>query len=680
MIRTIKNILIFSVLFFSIAVAQNPVLYVGGDILGNVYAGDYDGATEYFVNHSPNDLDLNDTNRVLTPNNDFESDGDSYIKWTATGNHSFDSSSTALTGTYSGMIVSDTTETPVIDEEFTAGITDWTSTNSSSYHYDSDWNGVSPPNGGALLDSVTVASSPFVAFNNNIIIQEGITYKLWFVYYLPSANTLGEGIKATNNTTAFTSVQIVQDAWTTVNTTFTATEDGQLRFYLCTDVGGVTVTVGDKFYIDNVILYQYSGDADSNYAYLPAADFTALEHGNKYTFQMEAQSVGVNGSDLATSLANGGTFDYETFTTSGDSASSVINSADWGGGHTNNIGASSIGDIYRVQFTLTLNSGELPFLRMTDGTTGVSGNKANEEDAVDGYNDVYFTMTANTSNTYFQFSTLNGEATNFVIDDVDVFAVTPPDLTLAIGDSSWTFSDVDPTSGGEVLVKNFEWDTTGNPTPDIKLYSSQPDTIYIDEVDISEAYDWSWNQWVNVTTTGNKWLATFDASGNFALELRATDLIRFRLGGFSNTTALTSGSWHLVSLVRDAVAGTCSLYVDGVAKVGRDISTYARSLFAISKVELNGLNGGTFFEGYIGETQIVRGYALTAAEILANYNNGIKGKPFSDSYSDGTIISWWKFAGKDNTVFLQDEQGNNDLTGVNMDQENDQVKLKKYSD
>jgi hypothetical protein len=88
----------------------------------------------------------------------------------------------------------------------------------------------------------------------------------------------------------------------------------------------------------------------------------------------------------------------------------------------------------------------------------------------------------------------------------------------------------------------------------------------------------------------------------------------------------------------------------------------------------------SLFDGYIGETQIVRGYTLTAAEILANYNNGIKGKAMAESYLGGTIISWWKFAGSDNTIFLQDEQGNNDLTGVNVTQSADQWKGTKYAD
>ena len=39
-----------------------------------------------------------------------------------------------------------------------------------------------------------------------------------------------------------------------------------------------------------------------------------------------------------------------------------------------------------------------------------------------------------------------------------------------------------------------------------------------------------------------------------------------------------------------------------------------------------------------------------------------------------------QFKGNDNATFLKDETGNNDLTGTNVTQSDDQLKLSKYKD
>ena len=68
-----KQILISALLFFGVATAQTwdtdyywlggagSPLYSGGNF---VFAGDYDGSTEYLSKTSPVNLDLNDTDRV----------------------------------------------------------------------------------------------------------------------------------------------------------------------------------------------------------------------------------------------------------------------------------------------------------------------------------------------------------------------------------------------------------------------------------------------------------------------------------------------------------------------------------------------------------------------------------------------------------------------------------------
>ena len=77
------------------------------------------------------------------------------------------------------------------------------------------------------------------------------------------------------------------------------------------------------------------------------------------------------------------------------------------------------------------------------------------------------------------------------------------------------------------------------------------------------------------------------------------------------------------------------------------------------------------------EVWSVVGNKLTVPEILAAYNRGIIGKNFLET---GYEVAWYKFKGNNNTDFLSDETGDNDLTGTNVTQSDDQVKLKRYAD
>ena len=261
------------------------------------------------------------------------------------------------------------------------------------------------------------------------------------------------------------------------------------------------------------------------------------------------------------------------------------------------------------------------------------------------------------------------------------------DVTLVIGGKAKVFTAVDQTS--EILVYNFEA-TSGEVGQEIIIYLSQADDLYIDEVDLSEAYDFTYMAWVNTTASGTHksilnsgayntsqpgfWLRSLSSEVG-QLTLTGSNEISLSVSGFT-----IAGEWVLYTATVDRV-GDMTFYENGVSKSTTSLATLGEARLVMNfSIGAMGYGGASYFEGYIGETQIVRGYALTAAEILANYNLGIKGKSMASSYLDGTIISWWKFAGTTDAIFLQDEQGNNDLTGTNMDQANDQVKLKKYAD
>ena len=539
--------IILIILFASGLWGQNLLLF-GDDAW--VYAGDYNGTDEYLSKTTPVNLDLNDTNRVvLDIDNDFEpvlfyqsdfsagTDGHGPTRGTLTGN---------VDGIYG--------EDNVLRFYGTSEV------NQHSIYTSS-------------LDQVV-----------------GNRYAKSIRYYIPAQNDTLTQIKAWTNEDWGTADWLdVIGAWTTYTSTGTVVTTGLTRYQGYNDASIANISCADdSFYIKDISIHQvpswtgngnhsidttsttaltgtYSGmivstgvgDVDSC-ASLPAANFTALEHGKKYTFQMEAQST--------------------------DSGS----------------------------------------------------------------------------------------------------------VTLAIGDSSWSLGVINDDASA-VYVKNFEWDTTGNPTPDIKLYSSQPDTIFIDEVDISEAYDATMQGWFNqgasatafivgnrsTAATTKGWAYYLATSGDFVVYI--DDSLGNKIQDIYNTN-LAFSTWHHWANTFDRT-GYSKIYINGALTDSIDITAFGtvRSYHPLN-VGLFPTTANYYFNGYIGETQIVRGYALTAAEILANYNLGIKGKPMQSSYLGGDIISWWKFAGNDDATFLQDEQGNNDLTGTNMTQADDQVKLKKYAD
>jgi hypothetical protein len=125
----------------------------------------------------------------------------SFPSYTATGNHSFDSSSAngtklALTGTYSGMIVSVIdTDNHFSNGDFATNTTGWSGGNSTVKHYgngDGDWNGIGGANLPCLLDSATNTS--LVQVNQAMTPRAG-SYRLSYKYYIPSGNTTTAGIR-----------------------------------------------------------------------------------------------------------------------------------------------------------------------------------------------------------------------------------------------------------------------------------------------------------------------------------------------------------------------------------------------------------------------------------------------------------------------------------------------------
>lgn len=243
------------------------------------------------------------------------------------------------------------------------------------------------------------------------------------------------------------------------------------------------------------------------------------------------------------------------------------------------------------------------------------------------------------------------------------------------------------TEAKQTLVYN--WGAVAGDTLLYAYINTANDTIRIDEVDLSEAYDVTVMVWVNkdnnTATDGIfNYGGTADGVNGYHVYWTSTKRIRARITDGVNSSGIIDGTgvvledslWTLVTarFDRDGVATIRTISAtDDHTSPTVDIS----SIGAIRPAGNLQIGGWIEFGGYIGETQIVRGQILTASEILTAYNLGQAGKHFLET---GNEAGWWIFAGTDNATFLSDETGNNNLTGTNVTQSADQVKLNKYKD
>lgn len=107
----------------------------------------------------------------------------------------------------------------------------------------------------------------------------------------------------------------------------------------------------------------------------------------------------------------------------------------------------------------------------------------------------------------------------------------------------------------------------------------------------------------------------------------------------STPAPLTNGQWYLIIATYDR-SGNLTLYVDGVS-VGTPVSI---SALGAPNVGANHLavgatsGGGNYFNGSVGECQIVSGKVLSLEEVGYVYSYGIP-----DSWGGGTVVAHYKW-------------------------------------
>ncbi|MEJ8802068.1 LamG-like jellyroll fold domain-containing protein [Pontibacter sp. H249] len=141
----------------------------------------------------------------------------------------------------------------------------------------------------------------------------------------------------------------------------------------------------------------------------------------------------------------------------------------------------------------------------------------------------------------------------------------------------------------------------------------------------------------NVDSGGSlHWWLGLDTSGKVRFQLRDNSAWGYFMGGTGTNPVVTDGGWHHVVAVRDAAAGTNTLYVDGV-RVERVNQAYSTAGFTASvPVNIGWLNrsGGFRYGGDLDELGVYS-RVLSEEEIASHYNGG-QGRHYCEA---GSLIT-----------------------------------------
>ena len=105
-------------------------------------------------------------------------------------------------------------------------------------------------------------------------------------------------------------------------------------------------------------------------------------------------------------------------------------------------------------------------------------------------------------------------------------------------------------------------------------------------------------------------------------------------------TSVNDNKWHLFVMTADR-DGFLRLYVDGIEEGTALSLATVGSVTTSSAFEVGGIGAASFWNGSVGEVQVVSGYVLTATEVSAL----AKTKTLKASYGGGSLVAWYQWNG-----------------------------------
>lgn len=430
-----------------------------------------------------------------------------------------------------------------------------------------------------------------------------------------------------------------------------------------------------------------AGDSITNHIKIFSSTntFHGFTSGNKYTVELWARGTGIRGTNLVPDSAcyfntsTGGVTWWGAGNGSAtwESTDSSLKLSSTSTGYIYRNGIVSSGATYRISFKVRATS-YTGSIQVYGGTTT---NAKTTNSISSSWQTFVLYVTSDGTTLYIQL--LNSHTGDVYFDNIVVQALTAPTITLVTQGQTKTSSAISVTPG---TFTKLVWNFTANSTLSVdtlKFYINQADTVWIDSVNISQAYDMLLEVWT-YTNQATGYGVIFSTSSAYSMTYQGqilgiynSQIFYYPKDGFSDSTYISTSDnlsqWMYFAVVHKRTSGKDSVfcYKNGVNTIV--------SALTLGKIRNGGIylgnNSGYFYQGYIGEVRLTRFDNIDNSNYSSSYasntyNNYTRGQGFTDNLSGGgkKIAVWYDWSNpSSNSTLLMDLSGNGyNLIGNNV--------------
>ena len=344
---------------------------------------------------------------------------------------------------------------------------------------------------------------------------------------------------------------------------------------------------------------------------------------------------------------------------------------------------TTLNNTYKVTFKATVTSGTVQAI--------VGGYAGGTVINTTGSYTQYITATNASSNMelYFVGNNFTGKVTNITCQKI-----TQPSLTLRIGNQTKTITGIScvPATFTK-FVFNFQSNSLVS-NQDIKLWINQADTVYVDDVSLTKAYDLSATFWTKTSassgafyaysqygTTGDNGYCTYINTNKLRF-LGATGTVSEISNTGNSNKNINSNTWLMANDILNR-GNHDTLYVqinDTVNNktallIGRQVTTTNLGFYIGAFRDASGKLAGQIGQLRITKFTDISQSNVNSTTLTTAYN---RGKLIQNEWTGGSPVevAFYDWKGATASEMLQDKSGTgNNLTGTNIDL-NDRVKVK----
>jgi hypothetical protein len=396
-----------------------------------------------------------------------------------------------------------------------------------------------------------------------------------------------------------------------------------------------------------------------NYISLPTDKFTPLCLGDYYTLEVNCRATGIRGPNKIqdSSFNNPARWSIGSGwqVTGGSGVATAANGTLLG------LDTLLVNEYFEISFSVTVTSGTV-YVAAPGGqgsTCTTSGTYINRVKASGASGGVQIT----------------GSNFTGTIDNLIVKKLTQPSLTVVMGDQVKTMSIVSVKySTFSHMGLNFKA-TSGTLNQPIKIYSSQADSIYLDDIQLVRFYPTTISGWAKLSTTGSRTLVSKQLTNQpIGYTIRENNIPARSLGIYmASTSGVLDGNlalnlyspsqtlsvWNYYTAIfkGDSITFLLNNTVDTTIANNLGIFNTSQNL-TLGKVSYG---TGLYYSGELGETQLLKNYIKSKSTHLDEYQNGMR------TYNSTVEMFRVDWRGLNDATILNDKSVNNvTATGVSL--------------